>query len=131
MFDALTNPHETNLDEVIASAISALQGMEEGKDDYTKTTDNLVQLMKIRTDAVKLAYDSSVEFDRMRNESAKIDLDVEKFQFEKDKHNSWRPSADAVIGVLGTIAAAILVLNYEKAGVVTSKAFAFIGKTMR
>ena len=32
----------------------------------------------------------------------------------------------AIIGVLGNLAVAVLILNYEKVGIVTSRAFAFI-----
>lgn len=47
----------------------------------------------------------------------------------KKKHNpSWRPSPDALIGGGVSILGILLVLHYEKLGVVTSKALGFIGK---
>jgi hypothetical protein len=44
---------------------------------------------------------------------------------------SWRPSPDAIVGVIGTIITALVVLNFEKVGVITSKAFTFVGKSMK
>lgn len=63
--------------------------------------------------------------------AAAADQAVKLMELLKKINPSWRPSPDAVIGVLGTIATAFLVLNFEKLGVITSKAFTFIGKTMK
>lgn len=42
--------------------------------------------------------------------------------------HSWKPSPDALVGAAGSVLGIILILHYEKLGVVTSKALGFIGK---
>ena len=44
----------------------------------------------------------------------------------KTNDKSKRVSADAILTVAGNLAAILLVLNYEKADVIASKAFGFI-----
>lgn len=39
-----------------------------------------------------------------------------------------RVSPDTWVAVVGNLVAVLLVLNYEKAGVITSRAFQFVGK---
>lgn len=56
---------------------------------------------------------------------------IKLMKLKQEINPSWRPSPDAIVGVVGTIATALLVLNYEKLGVITSKAFTFIGKSVR
>lgn len=130
MFD-FDSTHGAALNEAITSIFTTMRGYEGSSKEYSTAVDNLVNLVKIKNDAAKLEFDSGIESDKLRNETEKIALDVEKLQFEQEKHNSWRPSSDAIIAVVGTLATAILVLNYEKLGVITSKAFTFIGKTMK
>lgn len=56
---------------------------------------------------------------------------VKLMKLKQEIKPSWRPSPDAILGALGTIGTAILVLKFEKFGVITSKAFTFIGKLLR
>lgn len=60
--------------------------------------------------------------------AAAADQLVKLMKLKKELNPSWRPSPDAIIGAAGSILSVVLVLHYEKLGVVTSKAFAFIGK---
>lgn len=130
MFDFESN-HGESLNETITSILDYMKKMDSGSKEYTTAVDNLVNLAKIKNEASKLEFESGIEEDKLRNETEKIALDAEKLKFEQEKQNSWRPSPDAIIAVVGTLATAILVLNYEKLGVITSKAFAFIGKTVK
>jgi hypothetical protein len=63
--------------------------------------------------------------------SAAADELVKLMKLKKEVNPSWMPSPDAILAAGATIITALLVLNYEKIGVVTSKAFAFVGKSMR
>ena len=60
--------------------------------------------------------------------AAMSDQLVKLLKLKKEINPSWRPSPDALVGLVGTLITTVLVLNYEKLGVVTSKAFTFIGK---
>lgn len=130
MFD-FESTHGASLNEAITRILDSMKTQEASSKEYSATVDNLVNLAKIKNEAAKLEFDSGIEEDKLRNETEKIALDAEKLKFEQNKQNSWRPSPDAIVAVVGTLATAILVLNYEKLGVITSKAFAFIGKTVK
>lgn len=56
------------------------------------------------------------------------DQTIKLMKLKKELNPSWRPSPDALIGAAASVLGIILVLNYEKFDVVTSKAFGFIGK---
>lgn len=64
--------------------------------------------------------------------SIAVDQIVKLVKLKKEINPSWRPSPDAIIGVLGTIATAIIVLKYEKLGnIITTKAFGFVGRMLK
>lgn len=123
--------HGRALNEAITSIFSTLQNVDDSSDDANTAVDNLVKLVKVANESVKLKLDSEIEAEKLRNETEKLRIEAEKLQIEQEKLRSWRPSPDAIVAVAGTIATAILVLNFEKLGVITSKAFTFIGKTMK
>lgn len=131
MFTFQDTPQGAALDTVISDLISVIHDTDISDKSYSAAVDHLVKLTKIKTDAGKLETDSSLEADKIRNETEKIALEAEKLRFEKEQKESWRPSPDAIIAVVGTLATAVLVLNFEKAGVITSKAFAFFGKAIK
>lgn len=46
----------------------------------------------------------------------------------REKKNSRDISNEAILGAAVSIASILIVLNFEKAGIITSKAFSFIGR---
>lgn len=52
-------------------------------------------------------------------------------KLKKEINPSWMPSPDAIVGAAASILGIILVLNYEKLGIVTSKAWSFIGRSFK
>ena len=55
---------------------------------------------------------------------------LEKIESERQKPTKFRVSPDAILGLVGTIGVALLVINHEEVGnVVSSKAFSFIPKS--
>lgn len=147
MFNPDRPKQNTALESVISNLIGTLTDLtkQSNDKDYSTATDNLVKLVKAQNDTrqldAKITYDSeaqlnenvklNLERDKLNLDIEKLALDREKLQFEKDKSNSWVPSPEAVLGVVGTIATVVLVLHFERAGVITSKALAFVGKSMR
>jgi hypothetical protein len=64
-------------------------------------------------------------YDKITDQIKKLQL----LQAELKKSSpAWRPSPDAVVGVVGSLAAVLLILKYEEADSVTSKALGFIIK---
>jgi len=41
---------------------------------------------------------------------------------------SWRPSPDVLVTAIGSVASVVLMLHFEKLGVITSKAISFVMK---
>lgn len=62
------------------------------------------------------------EYDRIANQIVKLE------KLQKETNPSWRPSPDALIGAAGSVLGIVLILHYEKLGVITSKALSFVGK---
>lgn len=53
---------------------------------------------------------------------------VKLMKLKNEVTHSWRPSPDALVGAAGSILSVILILHYEKLGVITSKAVSFVSK---
>lgn len=53
---------------------------------------------------------------------------IKLMKLKQELDPSWRPSPDAIVGAVGSILGIVLVLHFEKLGVITSKAFGFLGK---
>lgn len=60
--------------------------------------------------------------------AAMADQLVKLVKLRKDTEPSWRPSADVLAVVAGNLAGILLILNFERAGVVASKALSFVMK---
>lgn len=60
--------------------------------------------------------------------SAAADQLVKLMKLKKEINPSWRPSPDAIIAAAGSVLSIVLILHYEKLGVITSKALSFVGK---
>lgn len=60
--------------------------------------------------------------------AAASDQLVKLMKLKKELNPSWRPSPDALIGVIGSLASILLILKYEKLDIITSKALSFVGK---
>jgi hypothetical protein len=56
---------------------------------------------------------------------------IKLMKLKKELNLSWTPSPDAVVAAAGSVLGILLILNFEKAGVVTSKALSFVGKTFK
>lgn len=64
----------------------------------------------------------SEEYDKMSDQLVKL------MKLKKEVEPSWRVSSDTLAVVGANILGILLILNYERAGVVASKALAFVGK---
>jgi hypothetical protein len=69
-----------------------------------------------------------VENDYEPEETAKMVGQLEKLHKLKELETPWRPSPDTVLTVAGSVLGIVLILGYERANVVTSKALAFVLK---
>lgn len=59
----------------------------------------------------------------------KVLIDIERLQKLKSKNpDNSRVSPDTLVLVLGNLAGILLILNYERIGIVTSKAMSFVLK---
>ena len=55
-------------------------------------------------------------------------IKLQKLRDELKKSSTWRPSPDAIVGAAASLGGILLILNYERAGVIATKALGFIAK---
>lgn len=60
--------------------------------------------------------------------AAAADQLVKLMKLKKEMNPSWRPSPDALVGAAGSVLGIVLILHFEKLGVITSKALSFVTK---
>jgi hypothetical protein len=142
MFNFNDSPHAAALDKTIAEILVKLDTLQGDTNEYTAATANLVKLMEIKNqmlktgnDAAKIENDYSkiqndhfADREKIDTEKEKIRIDEARFDAEQEEKRSWKPSPDAVVTAAASVVGILLVLHYEKLGVVTSKALSFIGK---
>jgi hypothetical protein len=79
--------------------------------------------------------DVLVEMNGLNSDSeeyaAAADQLVKLMKLKKEITPTWRPSPDALVGAAGSILGILLILNFERAGVVTSKALTFVTKIVK
>jgi hypothetical protein len=143
------SPHATAIDGTIAKLLEDLDGLSGDSEEYSKTADNLAKLMKLKNESIKIGNDfeienhkvqiemgkltnetekTSVEREKLILDSDKLDHEKAKFDYEQEKDRSWKPSSDAVVTAAASVLGILLVLHYEKIGIVTSKALGFVNK---
>lgn len=78
---------------------------------------------KLETE-LKVAVDTAESFEDLQR-TVKLYGD---FKSIKDKDNPWKKNIDpnTIITVAGSILSVLLILNFERIGIATSKAFSFI-----
>jgi len=91
---------------------------------FTKTDD--VDLLQETIDRLYYALTKwsadDEEYDKITDQIIKLK------KLQNDTTHSWKPSPDAVVGAAGSILGIVLILQYEKIGVIASKALGFVGK---
>jgi hypothetical protein len=145
MFNFNNTEIPTALDKRISELLEELDALTGDTEEYTTAATNLAKLMDLRNDALKVQNEKAkvetekdrveidkeklnIEHTKLAIDHDKVKLDVEKFEADQELRRSWKPSPDAVIGAAASVAGILLVLHYEKIGVITSKALGFVGK---
>jgi ElaB/YqjD/DUF883 family membrane-anchored ribosome-binding protein len=142
MFNFNSTEISDALDKRIAELLEELDTLTGSEDNYTKTTANLAKLLelknqllktsneatKIQNDRTKIEYDNLSATEETILNQRKVKLEEDAFAAAQQKERSWKPTPDAVVGAAASVFGILMVLHYEKVGVVTSKALGFIGK---
>jgi hypothetical protein len=120
----------TGLEEAINGVFSEMAGVNSDSDEYKKMVDQLAKLYKMKeTEDNFLLKKIEAESAEMENYSkvklAELEMDLKTKEFEKSR----RVSPDTLAIVAANIAGILLIIGYERANVVTSKALSFILKT--
>lgn len=74
---------------------------------------------------------------RVMNEMSKKPVDSEDYEasseqliklmkLKKEVNPSWRPSPDALLGAAGSVLSILVILNFERAHAITTKAMSFV-----
>lgn len=156
MFNFNNTTIPTALDERISKLLEELEAQTGDTAEYGKIVANLTKLMDLRNNALKTQIEKTkidnekvkidndhvsreqdhsinvekivIEKDKVKIEQDKLDLEEGKFEDAQESRRSWKPSADAVVGAAASVAGILLVLHYERIGVITSKALGFVSK---
>jgi Zn-dependent oligopeptidase len=114
------NPNEdnrTNLEKEIDSVLKAMSKVAPESDEYANMVVTLEKLCKAKEHDVS----------RLKEYSNMID-NLEKLYKAKDSEKSRKISPDTIAIIVGNLLGIGLILGYEKANVITSKAVAFVLK---
>jgi hypothetical protein len=109
----------TALENAIMKLISQMADQDGESDEYTKMADNLKTLMearKIENETDKTEFEAS----KLQSDARKAEAEARKLEVEVETRN--RPSVDTIVTVAGSLAGILMVLSYERAHVLTSKA---------
>jgi len=142
MFNFDKTTHATAINKIITDLLEKLDEQQDEPKEFEATALNLAKLMEFKNQIIKTGNESvKIENDHTKNqedltleehkvnlEARKVALEEDKFNADQEKLRSWKPSPDAIIGAVASVAGIVLVLHYEKLGVVTSKALGFVGK---
>jgi hypothetical protein len=63
--------------------------------------------------------------------SAMADQLIKLMKLKKEVEPSWRVSPDVLVAAGANVLGILLILNFERAGVVASKALGFVGKLVK
>lgn len=138
MFHFNDQPHMEALDARIAELLDNLNNVSGETEEYTKITDNLSKLIKLKNETLKNESDAAVEFEKIKTQNENVRLEDEKLEHErnvfahaKETALSWKPSPDAIVGAAASVLGILTIIHHEKIGVITSKALGFVGKSMK
>lgn len=121
--DALKTANESTRLQIENLKVETTASLEKEKIETNAALDR----EKILIDGIR----NDLESRKIEIETEKIELDKEKFASEREDVRSWKPTPDAVVGAVASVAGILFVLHYEKLGVITSKALGFVGKTLK
>lgn len=95
------------------------------KSDNDKEQTDIQEAINDCVSGLKGLEDGSEEY--VRQASALKTL-METQRIEEETFVPWRPSADTVVTVAGSILGIVSILTFEKANVITTKALPFVGR---
>lgn len=122
---AIDQDLNSELDETITKLIEAMSGHDAHAKEFTTMTDNLKTLMearKIDTDRIKVLTEAI----KLESENSKLLAEVRKIDDDIIARNTISRDTLALIG--GNLAGIVMILSFEHANVLTSKALAHIIK---
>ena len=105
------------LNEEAKRVLEKLSTMEPGSDEYDELMRNLTDLDRMKLAEEKSELDAGVEDLKLK----KAEEEASKNFLQKVDPNTWVSAGVTIFSILS-------VLNFEKIGVITSKAFSFIHK---
>lgn len=80
-------------------------------------------------DAIDNLFSELAGHDANTEEYDSITDQIVKLQkLQKEVTHSWKPSPDAIVAAAGSVLGIVLILQFEKIGVITSKALGFVSK---
>lgn len=120
----------SGLEEAINGVLSEMAGYSSDSDEYKKMVDQLVKLYKLQE------IENDFYLKKLEEERVQLASNAERMQAalehelkEKEFEKSRRVSPDTLAIIAANVVGILLIIGYERANVVTSKALGFILKT--
>lgn len=117
--------HEDHaLESEIARVYSRLNDLQPDDEEYQKASSQLSRLYKLRTEQAQLHLQAQKE-----HAAHQLACDVNTWKEEQDQRPFYaRISPDTALAVAGSLVTALIVVKYEQAGVISTKAMSFMRK---
>lgn len=135
----MTNPfpHEdSDLDAAITSVFADLRNHKADSKEYADAANQLSKLYKLRNDTLQLHQDAEESERKHELEVNKLTLETDKLALETDSHEYQieqndrsflaRISPDTALSVVANLAVALIVVKYERTGVISTQVRHFI-----
>ena len=130
--DKNKSTNETPLEEVIDNHRTQMVGVDADSEEYFKMVSSLSTLYKIKNEEDSIfnkKEDRLLKKKEFELKALEFELRKEEFNFKKrEASRKDRFSPDTLLMVGGNLAGILLILNFEKLNVVTSKALSFVIK---
>lgn len=117
--------HEDDaLDEAIASVFDDLKTLKPSDEGYRPAAKQLSELYALKYDAAKLILQA-----QEKHAAHQLEADKNTWQEEQDERPFYeRIDPNTALTVAGSLLTALIVVKYEKTGVISSKALNFMRK---
>lgn len=92
---------DPNVNNAVNQVLLNMELSQPGTDEYTTMVDNVTKLLKAKAES------------------------------QEDSYPTWLPKPDTIALIVANLAGIVLVMNYEKAEIITTKAFGFVPKMLK
>lgn len=117
MSNAIAADKNPTIQQAIDQVLNELENLTADAPEFAKTVDQLEKLIKIQNSTLELKHKLSL-----------ADRELEQKAEERASKKKFNISGDALITAGASLAGILMILSYERANVIATKALGFIAK---